>query len=247
MCKINDFMRSLLVFTLLLLCSFSTIAQIELSAANTEEKKSVEHSVTRFYLASNWSKTGRKLTENKGFFGDSLGERANEEALNTWSFGLGIRSDFGKHFFWDGGLTFYRNGEQYSFDDADSDSSFNYQTTYSYVSMPLKANAFIGNTIRLYVGAGIVPQMFFGYRQEQQWTTAENSEYTEEIKFKSGYNSFVVSGLLNVGVELLFQSKWSLFVSSEGRWQLTSSYLSQDSYIHKAHAYGISFGLMREL
>lgn len=240
-------MRSLLVFILLLCFCAVGNAQVELSEVENKEKRQIEHSDVRFYLGANWSSTGRMLIENKGYFGDTLGERVNEKSLNTWSYYLGIRSDFAKQFFWDGGLSFYRNGEQYSFDDPLTDSTFNYQTTYSYVSMPLRVNAFLGRNVRFFFGGGIVPQMFFGYRQNRQWTSAENSDYSEEIKFKSGYNSFVVSGLFNVGLELKFESKWSTFVSSEGRWQLNSTYLSQDSYIHKARAYGISFGLMREL
>lgn len=240
-------MRSLLVFILLLCSRFLVNAQIELSPIKTEDKKQVQHSEVRFYFNANLSKTGRTLLSNKGFFGDSLGERANEKPLNTWSYGFGLRSDFAKRFFWEGGLTFYRNGEQYSFNDPVSDSAFSYQTTYSYIAMPLKLNVFFGKNVRFYFGGGIVPQLFFGYHQVQQWTTVDKKGNSEEINFKSGYNSFVASGVLNLGVEFVFQSKWSVFLASEGRWQLNSTYLSQDSYIHRAHAYGLSFGLMREL
>jgi hypothetical protein len=236
-------------WTTILLLTFSllTNAQVELTEVLSDEKKSFQHTETRFYLSANWSNTTRKLLQNGDLFGDSLGERTNEVPLNTWSFGLGVRSDFAKQFFWDGGLSFLRNGEQYSYEDPATDSTFNYQTTYSYISMPLKLNAFIGKKVRLYFGGGLVPQMFFRYRQNQQWTSAENTAKSDEIKSKSGYSSFVISGLLNLGVEFVFESKWSLFVASEARWQLSSTYMPQDSYTHKAQVYGASFGIMRDL
>ena len=172
-------------------------------------------------------------------------KRANEIGLNTWSFGLGFQNEFAKHFMWDGGISFMRNGESYSF--LGTDTAYSYQTTYSYITMPLRVNYVYGKDFKFYAGAGLIPQMFMGYKQERQWTRADNSDETETIKSKNGYNSFVISAVMNVGMMVNFNNGWSLLVSPEARFQLNSSYMKQDAYIHKGRAYGVTFGLVRHL
>jgi hypothetical protein len=226
-------------------------AQLEISANTKEDEKLKEKNVnehsTALFLGANWSQTSRILSPNTGYFGEELGERAVEGSLNTWSYFLGVRGELKAGFFWDGGLAFLQNGESYSYKNPATDSSFSYKTTYSYVGMPLKINYAYGKALRIYGGAGLLPQMFFGYKQQQEWTTVENRGFTNDITTKSGYNSFVLSAVASIGLELSIHNNWRIFASPELRWQLNSSYLSQDAYIHKGRVYGITFGLIRNL
>ncbi|MEN9999894.1 MAG: hypothetical protein RI922_2884 [Bacteroidota bacterium] len=227
--------------------------QPEPARTNKKDKKSdsdtlkakKEPSGTSLYFITNWSATNRSLTVNGDLFGDSLGERAKETGLNTWSFGLGFQNQLSKHLLWDGGISFLSNGESYSF--VATDTAYSYQTSYSYISMPVRLNYTVGNDFKFYAGAGLIPQMFMGYKQERQWTRADNSDETETIKAKNGYNSFVISAVMNVGMMVNFNNGWSLLVSPEARFQLNSSYMDQDAYIHKGRAYGVTFGLVRHL
>lgn len=254
-------MKAFILLFALLFCRTVAFSQILIgepqpdakSATKKKEKKSESDSTkvkkeptgTSIYFVSNWSATNRSLTENGDLFGEPLGERANETGLNTWSFGLGFQNEFAKHFMWDGGISFLRNGESYSF--VGTDTAYSYQTTYSYISMPLRVNYVIGKDFKFYAGGGLVPQMFLGYKQDRQWTRADNSEESETIKSKSGYNSFVISAVVNVGMMMNFNNGWSLLVSPEARFQLNSSYMNQDAYVHKGKAYGVTFGLVRHL
>jgi hypothetical protein len=254
-------MKAFILLFALLFCRTVAFSQILIgepqpdakSATKKKEKKSESDSTkvkkeptgTSIYFVSNWSATNRSLTENGDLFGEPLGERANETGLNTWSFGLGFQNEFAKHFMWDGGISFLRNGESYSF--VGTDTAYSYQTTYSYISMPLRLNYVIGKDFKFYAGGGLVPQMFLGYKQDRQWTRADNSEESETIKSKSGYNSFVISAVVNVGMMVNFNNGWSLLVSPEARFQLNSSYMNQDAYVHKGKAYGVTFGLVRHL
>lgn len=254
-------MKAFILLFALLFCRTVAFSQILIgepqpdakSATKKKEKKSESDSTkvkkeptgTSIYFVSNWSSTNRSLTENGDLFGEPLGERANETGLNTWSFGLGFQNEFAKHFMWDGGISFLRNGESYSF--VGTDTAYSYQTTYSYISMPLRVNYVIGKDFKFYAGGGLVPQMFLGYKQDRQWTRADNSEESETIKSKSGYNSFVISAVINVGMMMNFNNGWSLLVSPEARFQLNSSYMNQDAYVHKGKAYGVTFGLVRHL
>jgi hypothetical protein len=218
--------------------------QVETAKVDTISKKRKE-STTAAYLVTNWSKAYRLLEKNGDIYGDTLGIRADEKNVTTWSFGIGMQSQINKHLMWDGGIALLRNGESYSY--SATDSSFSSQTYYSYISMPVRINYTIGKDIKLYAGVGLIPQMFTGYRQEQQWTTSTNAKVEETLKTKNGYNSFVLSSVFNLGLIINFQNNWSLMVSPEARIQLTSSYQKLDGFIHKGRAYGITFGLIRNL
>lgn len=240
---------------LLLLLTISVNGQIVVGEGSEKVKKELEivrpkkqrtsDGITSVYLVTNWSSTYRTLSENGDLFGEPLGKRADETSFNTWSFGLGLRNRLNNYLFWDGGIAYHRNGEQYLFTDADT--MFAYQTTYNYISMPLRLNAVYGKNVKFSVGAGLIPQMFMSYKQEQQWETTTNSSGDETLKTRSGYNPFVLSAVFNMGIILDFQSNWSLLISPEARIQLNSSYTDISEYKHRARAYGITFGLIRGL
>jgi hypothetical protein len=143
---------------------------------------------------------------------------------------------------WQGGISWLRNGETFNYVATDSDSTFAYQTFYNYVAMPLKVMYKYGNRVRFYGGVGLTPQMFFSYRQEQQWTTINNNQMDETIKTRNGYNSFVLSGTLTAGVQLRFNKGTSVFIEPEYRIHLTNSYEAIDSYEHFGRAFGLNMG-----
>lgn len=245
-------MRYIFILFIILLSKFSTAQIITETNSKPKAKKEklkrvksdtlkVERN-TFIYLGANWSNTYRTLTENKGLFGDPLGERANEKSLNKWAFSLGFQSQFHKHFYWDGGFSYYQNGEQYKSNLIDT--SYRYKTTYSYLGMPIRINFTYGKKLQLIAGVGIEPALFLKYKQERFWTPqGKSSESTEVFKTRSDYNSFVFSALANVGIKYNFSSRFGLYLIPEARWQLNSSYIKTASYKHKALAYGFYFGL----
>jgi hypothetical protein len=204
-------------------------------------------STTAIYLVANWSNSSRILTENKGYFGKPLGYRANESPLNTWSFGIGIRSKITKHLLWDGGISFIQNGEQYTYKG--TDTTFSYQTRYGYLSMPFRINYTIapfGDRFTFYAGVGLLPQMLFRYQNDSQWTSGSKSG-GESVSTKIGYNSFVISALFNIGLLVKINNKWGCIISPEARIQFNSSYDKNSAYIHKNQSYGITVGLTRNI
>lgn len=248
-------MRGIILFWLLLFSICSGQAQVVIGGESTEVKNTPESpkdtvtkkmdGSTSVYFISNWSRTDRVLESNGDIYGDPLGKRADETSLDTWSFGIGLRNKINDHFYWDGGISYSRNGESYMFKE--TDTSYSYQTTYSYIGMPLRINYTVGKEIQWYVGAGLIPQMFTKYKRETQWTTSGNATFEETFKTKSGYNPFVISAVFNTGILLNMNNGWSLVLSPEIKIQLNSSYPELDGYVHKARAYGITFGLIRNL
>ena len=133
-------------------------------------------------------------------------------------------------------------GESYLFED--TDTSHQYVTTYSYVGMPLKVLFTYGEKdFRFFAGIGIVPQMFVRYQQDREWMTTVDETIKESEKTKSGYNSFVLSAVANVGVQINLGSKASFLFMPEYRYQLVTSYQKQDDYKHFGRALGFNFGL----
>jgi hypothetical protein len=252
--KISYLMKGLAITTLLLCCFFQPNAQVVIGDQNKSKQKKKEKIVkeqktndgsTTVYIVTNWSNTFRSLQPNKGFYGDSVGLRANEKSLNTWSFGLGMQNKINKYLFWDGGIGFTRNGESYKFEEADT--SYTYTSLYSYIAMPIRLNVSYGSKFQVYGGLGLVPQMFTGFKQEVQWRNKDASEGSETIKTKNGYNPFVISAVFNAGFMYHFNNGWGLIVSPEARVQLISTYGKQEGYIQKARCFGVSFGLIKSL
>jgi hypothetical protein len=232
----------LLIFSML--SSFFASTQIEISSETTAPGKPLRKGwdySTEVFVLSNFSITNRSLVENVGLFGDTLGIRADEQKLNAWSFGLGLRNKITESVAWEGGISILRNGESYLFEATDTLSS--YETRYTYIGMPLKVNYLIGNKVQFIAAAGIIPQMFMRYSQVGMNEDSEGTETDFEFKTRSGYNSFVLSGVLNVGVQLQLSDRMKFFFIPEFRYQFTSSYTDKDPYIHKGRAIGANFGL----
>lgn len=234
--------RSILVYSFL--ACFYSFAQIENTPDSMEIQKPVKgadvYSTEAFFL-TNWSVTGRTLTENTGLFGDTLGVRADETNLNKWSFGIGFRNRITKNLAWEGGISLLRNGESYSFEG--TDTSYNYTTTYTYIGMPLKLDYVIGKKLQFIAAVGVIPQMFMSYRQVGTDVNSEDTETTFDIKTKSGYTPFVLSAVFNLGGQLRLSDQVRFFFIPEYRMQLNSTYTDKSSFIHKGHAIGFNMGL----
>lgn len=243
-------MKHILVVASLLIFS-SIYAQIEIDSKDEIKQKEKAPKVadtilsTEVFVYSNWSRTNRSLTENEGLFGDTLGERANETGLDIWSFGIGLRSQFHKYLAWEGGISMIRNGEQYSF--SDTDTSYQYENRYTYIGMPLKVSFMYGNTFQLIASAGIIPQMFVRYSESIGYVDSENNSDQFTNTFSSGYNTFVLSTVFNIGGQVSLGDKLKIFAIPEYRLQLNSSYREIDPYIHKARAFGVNLGLTYKL
>ncbi len=247
-----------LVCFVLLMNGFGVFSQIEMSKENMakeekerKEKKAKELiekdslSATSLYFNANWSYTPRKLEENEGLFGDSLGERANETAGNRWSFGLGFRNQLHKYIALEGGIAFMRNSEKYNFEGVDT--SYSYVTEYSYLALPIKVYYTYGKDFKFLGGVGITPQMFVRYKQDLNYKTTEGKEESETIKSTTGFSSFVISATVSAGVQIELGKRVSVQVIPEYRIQLNSSNTKQDAYKHYARAIGVNAGIVVRL
>lgn len=247
-------MKQLLFFSIIFV-ALSSNAQIELNKETTKETKktkkkeeisedSDKQRSTDVFFQGNWSFTNRKLEPNDGLFGDSLGERAKELGVGAWGAGVGLRSVINQWLTWEGGISFFQNGETYDYQDELSDSSYSYTNNYMYIGMPIKLYFTYGDKWQLMAGVGVVPQMFLQYRQTSHYTAMDGTASEEEkLKTKIGYNSFVISAAFNLGVKYQVSDRVGLYFIPEYKHQLTSSYSKISSYKHFGRSLGANFGL----
>ena len=200
---------------------------------------------TELVFSSIWNNSNRKLVENGDLYGSPLLKRADEKSQTSWGYGFGFRSYIKKNIAFESGLSYLKNGESYKFTGADS--TYTYQTTYSYIAMPLKFLYTYGENIRFLAGGGITPQMFVKYRQDQQWENYKHEKSNATIKSTTDFNTFALSAVINCGVQLKYSPSWSIFVMPEYRWQLNSSLSKIDSYKHYARVFSLNFGLVYQL
>jgi len=233
---------SILFFSIFSFFSGAQIVSSERTKKVVSSNKTIKTKSTEVYAGSNFSISNRTLKVNEGLFGKELGERANEQSLNVWSFGVGFRHHFKKPFSLDAGISIIQNGESYRFEE--SDTSFSYQTTYTYIAMPIHFNYTKGEKLKVIGGIGLTPQLFTRFKQNQEWKTKTNQEESETITTRTGnYNSFVISGTIQAGLSYLLNQKTSFYFIPEYRIQFNSSYSTNSGYLHYSRVFGVNFGL----
>lgn len=228
------------VFLLLLLHAFTGTTQI----LNKDVKSNYP---TRYYFESQRMEMFRSLVSNDAFLPTALGTRADEIAQKAWSHQIGICMGLSKNFYLDGAVSWMQNAEAYAFAAPDSDSTFNYQTRYRYLALPLQMKATFGEKIKFYSGLGLVPALYQGYRQDVQWSNPLGAKYDDQIKVNNAMNSFTISVMGSAGFELQLDNNYSFRMGFLYRSQLNNSYSPYEDYIHKSMGWGLNFGLSKNL
>lgn len=199
------------------------------------------------YIEAGYFSVSHTLKSNPDFLNKALGERLNETNLKLWSYTLGMVSPITRHFYFDGGLSYLQNGEEYSWSSSSSDSTFNYKTKYKYLGMPLQLKFQSGKDFQYFVSAGVIPQMYMGYIQNQNWKDSLGGSHEAKVKQFNNISSFVLSAVATAGFVLNFQNNLGLKFTAQYRRQLTDSYTEYNGYLHKTSAIGFTFGLIRKL
>jgi hypothetical protein len=244
----NRNLLSSLLFVGISWCSFSQIVTKSTPSKTTAaaKVKSIKDTNSRFYLEAGYFSCSPKLSSNTDFLNKPLGERANETKLSVWSYSIGLTTPISNLLYFDGGLSLLRNGEQYKWTSTTSDSTFNYQSRYNYIAMPLQLKLQGGNNFRYFVGGGLIPELYQSYSQKQQWNDSLGSSKKAVVKVNSDMNSFALSWVVTAGVELIFKNNFGLRLSGSYRSQVTNSYKKYSDYVHKTNAIGFNIALTRK-
>jgi opacity protein-like surface antigen len=232
-------MKSILIFAFLVITN-GALAQI----VNSKIKAVYP---TSYYFETQRMQMFRTLLSNDNFLPTPLGERANEIPLSTWSHQIGICVGLSRFVYFDGGVSWMQNGEAYTFESLDSDSSFNYQTRYRYLALPLQLKMAFGDQFKFYGGIGIVPGLYQDYKQDLQWTNPLGAKYDDVVQINNNMNSFQFSGLGSVGIEAQLDNNYTIRFGALYRRQFNNSYNPYDAYVHKSFGWGLKLGLCKKL
>lgn len=233
----------LVCFIYLLPCTAQIISE-EGKAIKENKKKSPTYA----FLEFNRTNSYRTLAENKLFISYPLGERVNEKPLNVWSYFLGMNTGLSRFLRFEGGISYMQTGEQYNFEGtAESDSTFSYQTKYRYFAMPCQLKFESGKNWRISLGAGLLPQLYNAYRQEQQWTTELGGKKENTIKSNNTCNSFALSLISSLGLHYFSDRNWGIFLKMTYRQQVTNTFTKYGDYEHQARGLGYSLGISKNI
>ena len=211
-----------------------------------QKVKKKADSSSSFYAEAGYFSVSHSLQSNPDFLNKPLEERENETKTKLWSYTLGMVSPIAKNFYFDGGLSYIQNGEQYSWSSTTSDSTFNYKTKYKYLGMPMQLKFQSGKDFQYFISAGVIPQMYMGYLQSQNWKDSLGGSHEANVKQFNNISSFVLSAVGTAGITLNFQNNFGLRLTAQYRRQLTDTYTEYNGYLHKTSAIGFTFGLTRK-
>lgn len=216
---------------------------IKLKSKNTEKRELIGS--TELLFNSSWSNSDRKLVENGEKYGKPLGIRVDETKLSTWSYSLEFRNYLTKSIALQAGLSYLQNGERYDFKD--TDTAYNYKSTYTYIAMPIRFMYYHGDKIRLIGGGSLIPAMLNKNKKTENWTDRNDKETSASLSTTTGYNSFIINASVQAGVQVKFSNSFAVYVMPEYRWQLNSSYIDYAAYKHFARVFQLNFGLVYQL
>lgn len=155
---------------------------------------------------------------------------------------LGTVMELGGNFGLEAGLSFFGHGEQYFYEDPNSDSTYFYSNMYVQAGIPLKLRYTYGQDFQVFGFAGIMPLNILNIRNRTDFRTAEGIE-TEEVfqKIKQGFNPFNI--MVSGGLGLNYYVKYfGLTLNVEYRRHLGNTY-SGDTFKRVHHMYGIGVNL----
>jgi hypothetical protein len=152
------------------------------TVAKTGQQKTLPNATTMLYLGAGLNHSFRNLQSNKVPFGEPLGQRVNEQAIDLWTFHLGYKQTLAKHFQIDAGLHFDKFGETYNYQDPFNDSAFSYTNRYAFIGLPIQFNLTFGQRLVFSVGGGIQPMLATSYKSEQEITDANKNVTKEELE-----------------------------------------------------------------
>lgn len=213
-----------------------------------KKKNKKELSITgrNVYMGISPGQSFRTLAPAETNFAKPLNQKANEKPIFSIRYQAGMQVILAKHLMLEFGFTYTFQGEQYSFKDEASDSTYAYHNKYRYIGVPLTINGIFGNeSIRFYFGGGIAPMMFINQYEKINYTTETGStnEIIRNIR-DSRYNQFNLMVLGRIGLQGNFSKHFGYYIAPEFRYNLLNTFEKQYQHVHHQMAWGIDLGFI---
>ncbi|MEZ4937246.1 MAG: hypothetical protein R2799_06595 [Crocinitomicaceae bacterium] len=260
-------MKSIYVLILFFAFSAPSLAQIEIGNKNENDRKKeqkmkddVEKEIKdksktkkplaitgrNIYLGVTLGQSYRTLKPADNFFSKPINQKVDEKMIFSVRAQAGMQAILWKYFMVDFGFSYTEQGEQYTYEDENSDSSYSYINKYRYFGVPLTANAiFGGESVRFYFGGGIIPMMFINQGQNLRYTTITGTGTEELLTFRDNkYNQFNMMAIGRLGMQFNFTKHVGFYLAPEIRYMLFNTYEKQYQHEHHQWAWGVDFGFV---
>jgi hypothetical protein len=229
---------------------FTVFCQIESGkigkgkATKTVQQKSLPKVTTMLYLGAGINHSYRNLQSNKLPFGKPIGTRANEQAIDVWTFHMGYKQTLSKHFQIDAGLHFDKFGEMYDFQDPLSDSAFSYTNRYAFIGLPIQFNLTFGQRFVFSVGGGIQPVLATNYKTEEQITDANKNVTKSSYTSLTALNGFGCNILLSSSVQFRFNQQVGIYFQPTYSHGMINTLENQAAYKHYTRGFNYKAGIV---
>lgn len=211
----------------------------------SEKVKHDSIDVSTYYLTIGYVNSFRKF-EDKSPFG-SYSKREKETPIHTYGVGFGTYIDLAENLELELGVSYVLQGEQYSFNDSLSDSTFHYTKQYRHFGIPLRLKYNFGkNNLKGFVYGGVIPSSILSYKYESDYTTSEGKTHNNDTESKTNtLAAFNVAASLGVGVSYQLNSIGFMIVP-EYRYNLLNTF--DGVFIeHNLWSWGVNFGMTLKL
>lgn len=213
------------------------------------DTKKLQHKVlpsssTMCYVGAGLNHSFRRLQSNNSPFGEPLGQRANEQAIDVWTFHLGYRQILAKHFQLDAGLNFDKYGENYLFQDPLTDSAFSYTNHYSFIGLPIQFNLTFGRRLMFSLGGGLQPMLASRYVTEQKITDANKNVTENSYSSLTAMNGFGCNILISAGINYRCNKNIGVYFQPTYSQGLINTYEKQAAFKHYTKGNNFKFGLI---
>jgi hypothetical protein len=197
---------------------------------------------TTYYMTGGFVHSYRYFSDSSVF--QSLGDKYNEEPINTYAIGVGTYIPLNKSVKLEIGISYVLQGEQYTYRDSLTDSTFHYVNKYRHFGVPLRLNYSLGqgDFKVLFVG-GVVPSSILSIRYESDYTNSLGSAtINKTISTTKNLNSFVLTG--SVGVGATYQKgNLGFILLPEYRYNFMNSYINYPVN-HNLWSWGVNIGIL---
>jgi len=199
-----------------------------------------ELSGTEYYFTGLGMWSYRAFEDNSVY--DVHAKALDEVPMYTAGGTVGIIMPLAGRFALDAGVTFFGHGEAYTYEDAETDSTFSYNNVYMQAGIPLRLRYTWGTDFQVFGYAGLTPINILSIRRNSAYTDSLGSPTDLGLRLvKDGFTTFNLMAAGGLGINYYFNN-FGITASAEYRRHLMNTY-SEDTFKRKHNMFGIGLNI----
>lgn len=164
-------------------------------------------------------------------------EIQNEFKVKSNQIGFNLKQELNKNFAFSMGVGYQSFGEQFNLV---ADTSRKYEVKYKNFVVPLKFFVQAGKELKFFASTGFQGQFLFDYEKKITIKTSEK-ETVSSLNKDNNLRKVSFASTSSLGLQYYF-SNFTLNLSGDFIYQLSSTFQKQKGLTHNPFYYGISFG-----